>query len=95
VASGAEHVLHIARYQNESKRFNFESYVSIHKEQHQILEQLEEDHGYKGIDEGTKVRYLLSGIKTDKLNTFEGQILGDPSLQTDFGTTLFQTSPRN
>jgi hypothetical protein len=45
---------------------------------------LEEDHGYKGIDKGTEVRYLLSGIKTDKLNTFKGQILGDPSLQTDF-----------
>jgi hypothetical protein len=59
-------------------------YVSIHKEQHQILEQLEEDHGYKGIDEGTKVHYLLSGIKTNKLNTIKGQILGDPSLQTNF-----------
>jgi hypothetical protein len=30
------------------------------------------------------VRYLLSGIKTDKLNTIKGQILGDPSLQTGF-----------
>jgi hypothetical protein len=84
LASGAEHMLHTARYQNESKRFNFESYVSIHKEQHQILEQLEEDHGYKGMDEGTKVRHLLNGIKTDKLNVIKGQILGDPTLQTDF-----------
>jgi hypothetical protein len=56
----------------------------MHKEQHQILKQLEEDHGYKGIGKGTKVRYLLSGIKTNKLNTVKGQILGDPSLQTDF-----------
>jgi hypothetical protein len=30
LASGAEHMLHTAHYQNESKRFNFESFVSIH-----------------------------------------------------------------
>ena len=68
----------------EGKRWNFETYVSLHKEQHQILQQLEDDHGYKGVDEGTKVRYLLAGIKTDKLNTIKGQILGDPTLQRDF-----------
>ena len=84
MASGAETKLQNATYSKEGKRWNFESYVSTHKEQHQILQQLEEDHNYKGLDEGTKVRFLLAGIKTDKLDTIKAQILGDPTLQTDF-----------
>ena len=84
MASSAETKLQNTTYTKEGKRWNFESYVSLHKEQHQILQQLEDDHQYKGIDEGSKVRFLLAGIKTDKLNTIKAQILGDPSLQTDF-----------
>jgi hypothetical protein len=71
-------------YTKEGKRWNFETYVSAHKEQHQILEQLEMDYGYRGMDEGSKVRHLISGIQTDKLSTIKGQILGDPALQRDF-----------
>ena len=71
LASGAEHTIQRTSYTHETKRWNFESYVSVHKEQHQILQQLKDDHGYKGLDEGTKVRHLLAGIKADKLNTIK------------------------
>ena len=84
MASSAETKLQNTSYTKEGKRWNFESYVSLHKEQHQILQQLEDDHQYKGIDEGSKVRFLLAGIKMDKLNTIKAQILGDPLLQTNF-----------
>jgi len=43
-------------------RFSFETFVTIHKKQHDILENLKK-YGYAGIDEGTKVRYLNDGIK--------------------------------
>lgn len=84
LASKAENAFYRLMYSKETKRFNFETYVSGHKEQHQILEELEIEYDYKGMDEGTKVRHLIAGIKTDKLDTIKGQILGDPSLQRDF-----------
>jgi hypothetical protein len=84
MASKAETKIRDAVYTKETKRWNFESYVSTHKDQHQILQQLEEDHGYKGMDDGTKVRFLLAGIKTNSLDTIKAQILGDPTMQQDF-----------
>ena len=84
MAPSAESKLQITTYSKEGKRWNFESYVSLHKEQHQILQQLELDHGYKGIDDGTKVQFLLDGIKSEKLNTVKAQIFSSSDLQTDF-----------
>jgi hypothetical protein len=71
-------------YTKEGKLWNFATYVSGHKEQHQILEQLEVNSGYNGLDDGPKVRHLSTGIHTDKLDTTKGQILGNPALQRDF-----------
>jgi hypothetical protein len=81
-------------YTKEGKRWNFETYVSAHKEQHQILEQLETDYGYSGMDDGSKVRHLIAGIQTNTLYTIKGQILGDPNLQCDFDgcVNLFRLS---
>jgi hypothetical protein len=84
MASKAEKTIAKLVYTKEGKRWNFEAYVSGHKEQHQILEQLETDYGYKCMDEGTKVTHLISGIQMDKLDTIKGQILGTPLLQRDF-----------
>jgi hypothetical protein len=44
-----------------------QKYATLHKKQHGILEGLME-HGYKGIDEGTKVCHLMDGTKTYKLD---------------------------
>lgn len=46
-------------------------YVSLHKAQHQVLQQLKDEHDYKGLDEGTRVRHLLAGIKENKLGTIK------------------------
>jgi hypothetical protein len=84
MASKAEKTIAKLVYTKEGKRWNFEAYVSGYKEQHQILEQLEMDYGYKCMDEGAKVRHLIAGIQTDKLNTIKGQILMTSTLQRDF-----------
>jgi hypothetical protein len=41
-------------------------------------------HEYTGIDPRSKVRYLLDGIKTDKLDSVEARIMSDATLQNDF-----------
>ena len=55
-----------AHYEGESSRFTSAKYTTIHKDSHTISDGLQE-HGYQGMDEGTKLRRFLNGIKTDKL----------------------------
>jgi len=64
-AAAAEKTLLDAAYYGKP-RFSFKTYVTIHKKQHDILENLKR-YGYSGIDEGTKVRYLNNGIKAQSL----------------------------
>ena len=63
----------------------------MHQDQHTILQSLVQ-HGYPGIDERSKVRHLLDGIKTNELDTAKGQIWASPALQNNFDdcVTLFQ-----
>ena len=82
-ASAAEHKLDTTTYNGDKRRWTFEKYVAVHKEQHLILEGLKR-HGYAGIDDGTKVRKLTSGIKTDRFDTVKTQILASPALRNDF-----------
>ena len=91
LASQAERKLQHTSYTNEGRRWNFEKYVRVHVEQHQILTELK-DHGYSGIDERSKVRYLLEGINTTALDTVKTQILSSADLRNDFGAAvnLFQ-----
>ena len=70
-------------YNGEKRRWTFEKYVTLHKEQHTILQGLK-DYGYAGIDERTKVRKLLEGIKVEKLDVVKSQILSSAALRTDF-----------
>ena len=90
LASSAEAKLRKATYIGEKKRWNFEKYVNMQKEQHNVLEGLTR-YGYSGIDEGTKVRVLIEGIKTDKLDSVKTQIMSNPALQRDYDrcVTLF------
>ena len=57
MATGAEKNLSQWSYTGETRYWNFEKYASLHKEQHNILESLNK-HGYTGIDQKSKVRYL-------------------------------------
>jgi hypothetical protein len=63
MASEAETKLTITLFNGEKKRFKWETYVRIHTEQHSVLNGLK-DYGYEGIDDSSKVRHLLKGIKT-------------------------------
>jgi hypothetical protein len=63
MASEAETKLTSTLYNGENKRFTWETYVRIHTEQHSVLNRLKY-YGYAGIDDSSKVRHLLKGIKT-------------------------------
>ena len=67
MASTAERKLASTTYAGETKRWNFEKYVKVHMNQHQVIEGLVE-HGHAGIDECSKTRWLLDGIKTQELD---------------------------
>ena len=90
-ATLAEERLQSVSYTGEGRRWNFEKYVKVQVEQHQILEDLTR-HGYAGIDPRSKVRYLLNGIKTKDLETVKSRILSDTTLRSDFDASvnLFQ-----
>jgi hypothetical protein len=63
MASETETKLTSTLYNGEKKRFTWETYVRIHTEQHSVLNGLK-DYGYAFIDDSSKVRHLLKGIKT-------------------------------
>ena len=65
-ANEAEAKLKDSSYHGEKCQWNFEKYVRMHQDQHTILQSLVQ-HGYAGIDERSKVRHLLDGIKTTSL----------------------------
>ena len=87
LSSGAEKNIELAQYSGENKRWNFDKYVRVHLDQHQILTDLKE-HGYSGIDERSKVRHLLKGIKTDALDVVKTQILSSTTLRSDFSACV-------
>ena len=79
-------------YSGEKRNWNFEKYVKVHANQHAILEGLV-DYGYAGIDEQSKVRHLLKGIRTDKLDTIKSTIMANVQYHSDFSAcdNLFKT----
>ena len=91
MSSKAEKLLQTTTYSGDRRRWNFERFVRIHVDQHQILRNLT-DHGYAGIDERSKVRHLLNGIKTKDLDPVKTRIMSDAGLRQDFDAcvNLFQ-----
>ena len=83
MATEAETRLQSVTYSGEKKRWNFEKYVRTHADQHSILQGLT-GHGHAGIDEGSKVRHLIAGIKTTALDSVKTQIMADTSLRVNF-----------
>jgi hypothetical protein len=83
MASEAEAKLGSVSYTGEGKKWTWEKYVQIHVEQHAVLNRLT-DYGYSGIDNVTKVRKLMVGIKTDALDTVKSAVLASPALRTNF-----------
>jgi hypothetical protein len=70
-----------AHYSGESQRFNFAKYAEIYKTAHNRLHKLTK-HGYSGIDEGTKIRHFLEGIKDEKLKTAVELVRANPEYRT-------------
>jgi uncharacterized membrane protein YgcG len=79
LASKAEATLKSTTYNGETRTWNFEKYASLHVEQFNILDSLVK-HGYSGIDPGTRVRYLMAGIKTSKVESVTTAILASPAV---------------
>jgi len=82
-SSAVERTLQSTTYQGEKRRWNFERFSKLHKDQHAILEGLVE-HGYSGINNRSKVRYLMEGIKTSELDSVTTNIMATPALRSDF-----------
>ena len=61
-------------YHGEKKNWNFEKYQAAHLEQHNISMGMKV-HGYSGIDDLSKVRYLIDGIKNYKLEVVKTQVI--------------------
>jgi hypothetical protein len=91
MAGEAENVLKTAKYDGEKRQWNFEKYALTHLRQHLILEALMA-HGYVGIDPGSKVRFLVAGIRCTTLDAVKTCICSDESLRSDFArcVTLFK-----
>ena len=86
-SSAAERTLQTTTYHGEKRRWNFERFSKLHKDQHAILEGLVE-HGYSGIDDRSKVRYLMEGIRTTELDPVTTNIMATPALRTDFNACV-------
>jgi hypothetical protein len=87
MANAAETKLSSTLYSGEKKRFTWETYVRIHTEQHSGLNGLKE-YGYSGIDDYSKFRHILKGIKTTELDVCKAQVMASPTLSGDFPATL-------
>jgi hypothetical protein len=77
------------RYTGENRRWNMQRYVTAHVECYNILEGLKE-HGFSGMDEPTRVRKFIAGIRTDKLAAVESTVLANPTLSFDRVTRLYR-----
>ena len=84
-------MLALVQYKGEMRQWNFEKYALMHLRQHLILEALV-IHGYTGIDAGSKVRYLLNGIRCAALDAVRTRLMSDKDLRQDFArcVTLFK-----
>ena len=68
------------RYNGERKRRNFGKHDRLNTDQHTSLNGLK-DYGYSGIDEQSKVRFIMAVIRTDKLEYAKTRILSDAPLR--------------
>jgi hypothetical protein len=87
MANSDETKLSSTLYNGEKKRLTWETYVRIHTEQHSVLNGLKE-YGYSVIDDSSKVRHLLKGIKTTELDVCKAQVMASPTLCDDFPATV-------
>jgi hypothetical protein len=90
-AARAEAAIRNAVYNGKQRRFPIEKYISVHKDNHYILESLKA-YGYIGMDERTKVRHFMNGVKTKDLDAVKMTINANAELRSNFDkcTSLFK-----
>ena len=83
-AAQAETALREAVYYGKP-RYTLETYLTVHKKQHEILTNLKK-YGYSGIDEGSKVRYLHTGMQCPELQPAKMALMANPQYNNTFDT---------
>ena len=87
-ATDAESKLQNSHNDSEKKSWDWDRYVTLHKKQHTIIKSLV-DHGYSGMDKGTKVHHFLKGIKSTKLEKVVNVVSAQPEKYgKDFDATV-------
>lgn len=74
----------------KSKRWNFDTYVAAHMREHATIEKLKE-HGYKGIDEASKVRHFVQGISDPALEVCRAAVATFENYDFDKVVTAYRT----
>ena len=93
--AGTEGKLQNSHYDDERKTWDLDKYVSLHKEQHAIMESLTY-YGYFGMDNGTKICHLLQVIKRSELEAAVNVVSAQPEKYcTDFDTVVSQRVTKN
>lgn len=83
LASTAESRLKSLIYASEGRCWNYEKYVCLQMEEHQILIGLKV-FGHVGIDVRSRARQLIEGIKTKELDAVKMRVLLDALLCSNF-----------
>ena len=83
MASESDRLLIAMHYSGERKRFSFERYMKIQRDQNHILEGLK-GHEHVDIDPRYQVRYLIQVIKITELDAVKANIMATAYLRTDY-----------
>jgi hypothetical protein len=82
-ANKADCKLLTATYCGKQKHWNFEKYVALHIQQHNILNGLKK-YDNRGIDESSKIRYFMNGIKLPSTSAVYWTIKARPKKERTF-----------
>ena len=85
--SEVEKTLETSIYSGETKRWNFDRYVCVMIDQHQIFTDLKY-HGHAGINNCSKSIHLIWGIKNTTFDTVKDQIIMNAFLKKDYAARV-------
>jgi hypothetical protein len=74
-------------WKGDTRGWKFENYATKHQHYFNLLKELD---GYHEPNEGTRVRMLMDGITTDKLDACKNTIYASDSLRQDFDGAVAQ-----
>ena len=80
LASENDKKLSILSYHVKKRSFHFNNYVTLHKDQQNILEFFVE-HGYKGIDDHSKEILGIEGVNNTSVNLVKLRIMSEKKMR--------------